>query len=121
MPCDTDEKHIARHESTAGIGDFIAAAAYALKKSGKMYLIHRPSRLADIICEARNNNMEPKLMQFIVPHPGQSPNLVLIQLVKNGGRELRVLPEISVRNSDGNWSEEIDVIYGRAAHGRSEQ
>ena len=113
VACAENEMHIARHETSAGISDFIKAGKYALKKAGRMCLIHRPSRLADIMYEARKAGMEPKTMRFVAPYPGEAPNLVLLQLVKGAGKELKVLPEISVRNRDGSWTKEIDAIYGR--------
>lgn len=113
VSCEESVKHMARHETSAGIAEFIAAGAYSLKKGGRMCLIHRPSRLPDLIYEARKAGMEPKMMRFVVPHAGEAPNLVLIQLVKGAGKELKVLPQIAVRMPDGSWTEEIDAIYGR--------
>ena len=111
--CEGSEKHIARHETSAGIAEFIAAGKYALKKGGRMCLIHRPSRLPDLMYEARRAGMEPKEMRFVVPYAGEAPNLVLVQLVKGAGKELKVLPQIAVRNRDGSWTKDIDMIYNR--------
>ena len=108
-----DCKSLARHESSAGIRDFIKAAGYVLKPFGRMYLIHRPSRLVDIMYEARSLKLEPKLMQFVCPYPNQAPNMVMLQLVKGGGKELKILPDITVRNESGEWSDKINEIYGR--------
>ena len=113
IPCGENEKHIARHETSAGLADFIKAGRYVLKKGGRMCLIHRPSRLPDLFFEARRAGMEPKEMRFVVPYKGEAPNLVLVQLVKGAGREMKVLPEIAVRKRDGSWTAEIDDIYGR--------
>ncbi len=110
---DADTKRLARHESTAGIEDFIKASAYVLKKGGRLCLVHRPERLADIMSAARQHGLEPKLMRMVVPHSGDAPNLVLLQLVKGGGKELKILPELAVRTKDGGYTEELQKIYRR--------
>ena len=112
-PSDAGSKRLARHESTAGLEDFIKAAAYVLKKGGRLCLVHRPERLADIMTFARQQGMEPKLMRMVVPHKGEAPNLVLLQFVKGGGKELKIIPELAVRTKDGGFTEELDRIYRR--------
>ena len=111
ISCDADEKHIARHESTAGIADFLRAGSYLLAKGGRMCIIHRPSRIPDIITEARHLGLEPKIMQLVAPHADEAPNLVLIRLIKGAGRELKVLPTVAVREKDGSYTEAIKRIY----------
>ena len=49
VSCGSDPKHLARHESTAGLEDFFSAAEYALKAGGSLCMIHRPERLADLM------------------------------------------------------------------------
>ena len=57
--------------------------------------------------------MEPKVMRFVAPHRGEAANLVLMQFVKGGGKELRLLPELTVRKDDGSFTDEIERIYRR--------
>ena len=113
VECAAGSLQLARHESSAGIVEFFSAASYALKQGGRFCLIHRPERLADIFSCARSNGLEPKLLRMIVPHSGESPNLVLMQCVKGGGKGLTVLPDIAVRNGEGGFTKEIDKIYRR--------
>ena len=110
---DASVKDIARHECSAGIVEFMAASSYVLRQGGSMYLVHRPSRLADIMQSARDAGLEPKQLRMVCPHIGEAPNLVLMKFVKGGQKELKVLPDLIVRNADGSFTEEIDRIYGR--------
>lgn len=110
---DADAKRLSRHESTAGLEDFMKAAAYVLKKGGRLCLVHRPDRLADIMSFARQFGLEPKIMRMVVPHRGEAPNLVLLQFVKGGGKELKIIPELAVRTKGGGFTDEIDQIYRR--------
>lgn len=113
VDCSRGAKQLARHESTAGLEDFLRAAAYVLKKGGRLCMIHRPERLADLMELARRSGLEPKKLRMVVPHRGEAANMVLLQFVKGGGKGLTLLPEIAVRNSSGGFTEEIDRIYGR--------
>ena len=104
---------IARHETTAALSDFIAAAAYALKPGGRFVMVHRPSRLADIICGCRDAGLEPKKMRLVAPREGCAANIVLISCVKGGGKQLTVDPQLVVRSEDGGYTQEINRIYER--------
>ena len=110
---DPDDRYIARHETTADMGDFAKASALMLKDGGSLYLVHRPDRLADIITDMRACGIEPKEMQPVVPVKGRSANIVLIRGIKGAGPELRMLPEIAVHETGGGYTPEILKIYER--------
>lgn len=113
IPSTSKAKFIARHETTAGVEDFIKAAEKLLKRKGHFFMVHRPSRLADIMYYCRKYGLEPKDMRMVVPKPGEAPNILLIHCIKGGGRELNVMKELSVYNEDGSYSDEIEHIYER--------
>lgn len=109
----SDAKAISRHELLCTLGDVISSAAGLLKPGGKFFMVHRPHRLADIIYQMRNFGIEPKQLRLVYPSPGRKPNLVLIGGAKNGNPELRVLEPLFVYDNQGNYTGEIDEIYGR--------
>jgi len=115
LSCDMSAKNLARTESTAGLNEFMEAAAYLLKDKADFYLVHRPSRLPDIFESARKNKLEPKEMMMVVPEKGESANIVLIHFVKNGGKELKILKELAVYEDrkEQKYSLEIERIYER--------
>lgn len=110
---ESDDKFTARHETTAGLKEFVQAASSVLEKGGDLYMVHRPDRLADIFSEMKAAGIEPKTMQMVTPHPGESANIVLVHGVKGAGSELKVLPEIAVHNTDGSYTDIIEKIYER--------
>ena len=75
-------------------------------------MVHRPGRIADIFEELRKNRLEAKRMKFVQPEAGKKPNMVLIDAVKGGGRELIVEEPIIVFKEPGVYSDEIREIYG---------
>ena len=110
---DPDERYIARHETTADIADFASAASGLLRDGGHLYMVHRPDRLADIVCAMRTAGIEPKEMQLVVPAAGRAANIVLIHGIKGAGPELRLLPEIAVHTADGGYTDAILRYYER--------
>lgn len=92
----SNAKHKARFETTAGLADFFELASHILKPKGSLSMIHRPSRLVDILSLAREKRLEAKRLRMIAPHRGEAANIVFVQFVKGGGRELRIEPEYYV-------------------------
>ena len=109
---DSEAKYIARHETSAELGDFIRVAGDNLVFKGHFFMVHRPSRLSDIIYDMKNNEIEPLDLQFVAPRFGEKPNILLIHGVKGGKNELKVLNELYVYEGD-SYSEEILNIYER--------
>lgn len=109
----TDARYIARHETTADIFDFTAAAASMLRKGGSLYMVHRPDRLPDIFEAMRKSGIEPKEMQLVAPSEGRASNIVLIHGIRGAGCELRMLPELTVYDGNREYTEEIMRLYER--------
>lgn len=105
-------KLISRHEVLADIYDFIEASKKVLKDKGSLYIVHRPERLADIMCALRNNKIEPKKIQFVYSNKeSKEAKLVLIKAIKNGGQFLKIEKPLYIYEADGTYSEEILKIY----------
>ena len=113
VPCDGSPRQLARHESTAGLEDFFKAAAYVLGTGGRLAMVHRPERLADLMDMSRKCGLEAKRVQLVAPHADEAPNIVLIQFVKGGGKGIVMLPQLAVRDQNGGFTAQIDAIYGR--------
>ena len=104
-------KAIARHELLCSLEDVIREASKCLKVKGHMYMVHRPSRLADIFAAMNSNHLEPKRMRMVYPHADKPANMVLIEAVKGGRSQLIVDEPLIVYNSDGSYTEELLKMY----------
>lgn len=104
---------ISRNEVYCNIEDIMEIGSYLLKSNGKMYMVHRPSRLADILYYARKYKLEPKTMQMIYPKLKKPANLVLIQFTKHAKPELKMLEPLYIHKDDGSYCNEINEIYSR--------
>lgn len=109
-----DGKAIARHEVLCSLEDVISSAAKLLRPGGRFSMVHRPQRLVDIIYIMRKYAIEPKLMRFVHPSPGKSPNLLLVSGSRNGNPELRILEPLYIYDENGEYTEEINEIYNRS-------
>lgn len=110
----TDMLTIARHEILCTLEDIIQVSAQALKPYGKLCLIHRPERLADIICLMRKHRIEPKRLRLVHPSPSKTATMILIEGAKYGKPKLFWEPPLYVHNENGEYSDEINKIYGRS-------
>lgn len=102
---------ISRHEIACTIEDIIKISSYLLKPLGKLYMVHRPNRLVDIIYNLRKYNIEPKYIRFVQPKIGKKPNLVLMECVKGGKPDLKFYDPLIVYNDDNTYTDEIFKIY----------
>ncbi len=111
LKCMNMAKSIARHETSADLEDFFACAGALLRPGGDLFMVHRPSRLADICCFARKHGLEPKEMRFVSPNSTGAANIILIRCVKGGGKELKVLDPLYVYDEDGNYTQALRSCY----------
>ena len=107
-----DKKAISRHEIKCSLEDVISTAALLLKQYGRFYMVHRPDRLADIICLLRKYRLEPKQIRFVHAHVNDKPNMVLIRASKHGNPELKFDPPLYIYNDEGNYTDDVYEIYG---------
>lgn len=108
-----DKNAIARHEICCTLEDVIAASRLLLKDNGRLFMVHRPERLADILCLMRKYKIEPKRIGMVHPSINKTANIVLIEGQRDGGKFLKFDPPLYVHNEDGSYTEEIEKIYGR--------
>ncbi|HWR60914.1 MAG TPA: tRNA1(Val) (adenine(37)-N6)-methyltransferase [Clostridia bacterium] len=109
----SETKAIARFEIKCSLEELLKTARELLKPGGKLFMVHRTDRLADIIYEMRSSGIEPKRIRFVHPSVGKRPNLLLIEGARGGNKELRFMDPLYIHDESGNYTEEIYRIYGR--------
>ncbi|MCD8074473.1 MAG: tRNA1(Val) (adenine(37)-N6)-methyltransferase [Lachnospiraceae bacterium] len=106
------EKAAARHEVLCTLEDVVRAAAKLLVPGGHFYMVHRPFRLAEIICVLSRYRLEPKRMRLVYPYVDKEPNMVLIEAVRGGRARMTVEKPLIVYDQPGVYNREITEIYG---------
>ncbi|WP_297520090.1 tRNA1(Val) (adenine(37)-N6)-methyltransferase [uncultured Clostridium sp.] len=110
---ETDKLSIARHEIMCTLEDVIASSRKILNDNGRMFIVHRPERLADIFTIMRKYKIEPKRVQMIHPNTKKAANIVLVEGQRDGGAFLKWEAPLFVYDENGNYSDEINKIYGK--------
>ncbi|NFE88135.1 tRNA1(Val) (adenine(37)-N6)-methyltransferase [Clostridium botulinum] len=107
-----DKNAISRHEICCTLDDVVKAAKVLLKDKGKLYMIHRPDRIVDIMNVMRKYYIEPKLIRTIHPAVDKPPSMILIEGQKNGGKFLKWDRPLYIYNENNKYTNEVKRIYG---------
>lgn len=103
---------IARHELLCTLEDIIVQSAKLLRPGGTFFMIHRPSRLEDIMVLLRQYHIEPKRLRFIHPYVDKEPTMVMIEASRGGRPHLRVDAPLIMYKDVNVYTDEIYEIYG---------
>lgn len=101
----------ARHETTATLADFLAAAKYLVKESGRICFIYHTCRLAELITQASAQKLAVLRLRMVHGTLNAPARMFLVELMKGRTGELKVEPPLIVRTEDGRYSEEKLRIY----------
>lgn len=106
-----EHKAIARHELNCTLEEVIQACSKLVRPGGKVSMVHRPQRLGDIMSLLRQYRLEPKRIRFVHPRVHMEANMVLIEAMRDGKPEVRLLPPLIVYSKDREYSQELLEIY----------
>jgi tRNA1Val (adenine37-N6)-methyltransferase len=90
----------ARHESTALLPDFLAAAKYLVSLPGRICFIYHPSRLQEFFAVAAGLKLSPLRLRMVHGNPTAEARMFLIELVKGRKGDLRILPPLFVNHDE---------------------
>ena len=106
-----ERQAIARTEVCCTLSDVINAARDALCPHGSFFMIHRPERITDILCNMRGAGIEPKIIRFVHSATYKSPSLVLIEGIKGANPKAIIQKPLVIYNQDGSYTDEINMMY----------
>jgi len=108
----SESDRIARFETLCTVDDICISARNLLKSGGTLCMCMRPERLTDLLCSMRNVGLEPKRLRMITQRKGCSPWLFLVEGQKDANPNIVILPELTIENDDGNYSNDMLKVYG---------
>jgi tRNA1Val (adenine37-N6)-methyltransferase len=94
-------RDLARHESSAGLADFLSAAKYLVKPSGAICFISHPSRLVEFIRCAGELKLSLIRLRLVHGSADLPATMFLAQLAKGRKGDTSVLPPLFVHNERG--------------------
>lgn len=103
---------IARHEVKLDLESLIKKVSEQLKFGGKFFMIHRPDRLSDIFEYTKKYQLELKRLKFVHPYVDKTANHILVECVKQGGKELILEPPLILYKEKHNLTEQAKKILG---------
>jgi tRNA1(Val) A37 N6-methylase TrmN6 len=94
--------------------DAVRASSQLVRQGGKVAFVHRPGRLLDIITLMREYRLEPKRIQLVHPKQGKDANTLLIEAIKDGQPDLKILPPLFVYDEKQEYTSEVkEILYGK--------
>ena len=105
---------IARHEVLCTLEDIIKRSAYLLKSKGKLAMVHKPERAAQIIYLMKENRIEPKRILMVYPRENTPPCLILIEGMKDGNEGVKWETPLTVYDKDGNYTAHCNMLYQKS-------
>lgn len=106
-----EPKAIARHELLCSFEDIARETSKVLKVKGRMYLVHRPHRIAELIDVLRKYHLEPKRIQFVHSFIDKEASMVLIEAVKCGKTFAKVEHPLIIYERPGIYTKEVLQMY----------
>ena len=88
------EKAVCRKEITLNLDEIARAAAFCLKYGGRIDILNRADRLAELCYTFKKYNIEIKKIQFVGGRVASKPYLVMVEGVKGGKPCCEICPTI---------------------------
>ena len=103
-------RDIARHDGALKIDTLCSVASKMLRFGGKFYLVYTAERSAELICQLVKHDLQPKRMFFTENGRGRVV-LLVIEAVKGGKSGVKVLPQLTTNDVDGQYLEMLQTKY----------
>ena len=92
---ESEAKLIARHEIFCDIPLVFECAAKILRFGGRLCIIHKADRFAELITEGKKRAFEAKLAQFVHMNIKKDAKLVLCEFALGGKSQIKILPPVT--------------------------
>ena len=93
------KKAICRKEITVTLAEIVEAAYKKLKFGGRLALVNRADRLAEVLFAMKSRGIEPKRLQFVRGREGAKPYLILVEGTKGAKEGIDILPDaVNIKN-----------------------
>ncbi len=108
---ETDSKTISRHEVMCSLEDIINVSSELIKTTGKLAMVHKPSRVAELLYLMKKYKIEPKRMRFVHKSEKEPPVLVLVEGHYGAKSDINVIKPLIMYDENLNQTEEMKEIY----------
>ncbi len=109
---ETDAKTISRHEVMCTLEDIIRVSSELMKQTGRLAMVHRPSRIAELLYLMKKYKIEPKRIRFVHKTEKEPPVLVLVEGLYGAKSDVNVMQPLIMYDENLNQTDEMKEIYG---------
>ncbi|WP_310793594.1 tRNA1(Val) (adenine(37)-N6)-methyltransferase [Salipaludibacillus neizhouensis] len=102
---------LARHEVACTLEDVIHVSSRLVKQKGRVALVHRPERVADVFALMKQYRIEPKRIQYVHPKATKDANMVMVEGVREGNPGITTLPPWIVYDDVNQFTEVFKHHY----------
>ncbi len=102
---------IARHEVKSSYKDAIIEAKKLLKDGGKLYLVHRVSRIPEILRTLEEHNFGIRRIQIVYPKVSKEAIFFLVEAKKNKKSDLKIIDPIYSYDENNEYTKEVLKIF----------
>ena len=106
-------KDIARREVQCTLDDVVAAAAHLVRDSGIFCMIHRSSRLEEILPAVERHGFCVRRICHVRPDEVSPANLVLLDCIRGNWEGEKKEAFLTVYERPGVYADEVCRMYGR--------
>lgn len=104
-------RQVANHESECSLSEVLDVSGALLKNKGRLYLIMKTSRLAELFSLLRERKLEPKIVRPVYPSRKRSSTVSLVYSCKGAGKGMEMKQPLYVYNESGEYSRDFLDAY----------
>lgn len=102
----------ARHEIDMTLSDIFLVSRILLKTRGKLFMVHRPERLQELMRLSAAYHFGLERLRFVYPKLDANSNMVLLEWIKGGGQKgSKILPPLVIYEGNQTWTAEARQIF----------
>lgn len=102
-----------RCEQMATLEDVVRCGARLLRSGGRLAMVYRTERLAELLQTVQRYHLEPKRLRFIQHRADTAPSLLLLECRKDGRPGLATESVLLMYREDGSESDDVKNAYFR--------
>ncbi|MDT8284270.1 MAG: methyltransferase [Thermovirgaceae bacterium] len=110
-----ESEAVARHGTRCTLQDVIRAAKYLLANRGKLFLVLRAKRAAELLSMLSCEHIEPKRIRPVYPSPGREASVILVQAIRAAGKGTILESPLFIQDAFGKYTPELLAAYDTGA------
>lgn len=101
----------ARHGTHCTLEEVVIAARYLLSNKGRLFMVLRAKRCAELMSLLSGQRIEPKRIRPVYPSPGREASIVLVQATRSAGRGIIFESPLFILDTTGEYTDELLEAY----------